>query len=31
MSEEIEIDIDSVINRLLDVKHHKPGKIVKLD
>lgn len=30
MSEEIEIDIDSIINRLLEVKQHKPGKFVKL-
>jgi serine/threonine-protein phosphatase PP1 catalytic subunit len=30
MSEEIEIDIDSIINRLLEVRHQKPGKVVKL-
>jgi hypothetical protein len=30
MSEGIEIDIDSIINRLLEVKNQKPGKIVKL-
>lgn len=30
MSEEIEIDLDSIINRLLEVRHQKPGKVVKL-
>ncbi len=30
MSEAIEIDIGSIINRLLEVKHFKPDKVVKL-
>ena len=30
MAEQIEIDIDSVISRLLDVRSQKPGKLVKL-
>lgn len=30
MSEEVEIDIDAVIDKLLEVRHHKPGKMVKL-
>lgn len=30
MSDKIEIDIDSIINRLLEVRNHKPGKFVKL-
>ena len=30
MSDKIEIDIDSIINRLIEVRGHKPGKLVKL-
>lgn len=30
MSDKIEIDIDSIINRLVEVRGHKPGKFVKL-
>ena len=29
-TEQIEIDIDSIINRLLEVRSQKPGKLVKL-
>lgn len=30
MAEQIEIDIDSIISQLLDVRAQKPGKLVKL-
>jgi hypothetical protein len=30
MGEEIEIEIDSIITRLLEVRNQKPGSIVKL-
>lgn len=30
MSDEIEINIDAIIDKLLEVRHHKPGKMVKL-
>ena len=28
--DKIEIDIDSIINRLLEVRGSKPGKLIKL-
>ena len=30
MNDKIEIDIDSIINRLLEVRSQKPGKQIKL-
>lgn len=30
MSDKIEIDIDSIIHRLTEVKNQKPGKLVML-
>lgn len=30
MADQIEIDIDSIINRLLEVRSQKPGKFIKL-
>ena len=31
MNQEIPINIDEIIGKLLEVRHHKPGKIVKLE
>ena len=30
MADQIEIDVDSIITRLLEVRSQKPGKLVKL-
>lgn len=30
MTDQIEINIDAIIEKLLEVRHFKPGKMVKL-
>jgi hypothetical protein len=30
MSEEVETDLDSIINHLLEARNQKPGKVIKL-